>query len=207
MIQKTYSLQSKEVQALLEQDYRLKPLFEAVPLCPVTLWEDAFSFLVFTVCGQQVSATVSHMLYDRVNEHCNQEILPTKVIGMGHAMLKSFGLTEAKTATLLRLAYATQEGYLEPHHFKPSYQATLNHLTQIKGIGPWTVEMFVMFVLHEEDLFSVRDLGLVRAYQDLFDKDATPSTIEKSSLLWQPYRSVVAHYLWHYWDVVKKTKS
>jgi DNA-3-methyladenine glycosylase II len=207
MIEKKFTAQSSEVKQLLHQDPLLKPLIEAVPLCPVVLWDDAFAFLVFTVCGQQVSATVAELLYQRIQERCEHHLQPQRLSQLGHAALKSLGLTEAKTATLLRLAHAAQDGYLDARHFQHSYHATLKHLTQLKGIGPWTVEMFVMFVLQDWDCFSVRDLGLVRAYQALVNPDATPQDIEAHSLMWRPYRSIVAHYLWYYWDVVKKTKS
>ncbi|OHE27133.1 MAG: hypothetical protein A2Y43_00305 [Tenericutes bacterium GWA2_38_26] len=74
-------------------------------------------------------------------------------------------------------------------------------LIKIKGIGVWSAQMFLMFSLGREDVFSVLDLGLRNAVKKIYNNpDLTHDEIEKISENWVPYRSIVSHFLWHAWD-------
>lgn len=77
----------------------------------------------------------------------------------------------------------------------------INMLVRIKGIGIWSAQMFLMFSLGREDVFSVLDLGLRNAAKKIYNQpELTNEQIELMSQNWKPYRSVVSHYLWHAWD-------
>ena len=84
-----------------------------------------------------------------------------------------------------------------------SDQEIIDQLIQVKGIGVWTAQMFLMFSMGREDVFSALDLGLRNALMTLLNQqDMTIKEIETYSLKWKPYRSIVSHYLWHIWDEV-----
>jgi len=80
-------------------------------------------------------------------------------------------------------------------------QVVINTLTQIKGIGPWTAEMFLMFTLGREDIFSYGDLGLKKGLQKLYKlKTVTPKKAHQITKIWSPYKSYGSLALWHYQD-------
>lgn len=196
----TYSLNHKDVVNLIALDPTLQPLFEQATPLTITLSHDPFSFMAFTVLGQQLSTKVADLLYARLQDATSFSLTPKSLLELSYETLRSFGLSNAKAQTLLRLAQATEEGYLDPHHLSKSPHLVQAHLCQLKGIGPWSAEMFIMFVLDDMDVFSVRDLGLFKAYNQFFNVALTPSELTEKASTWSPYRSLVAHALWHVWD-------
>lgn len=189
-----------EIVALCQQDPSLKPLFEAA--CPFIIQHgyEPFEFMVFTILGQQLSTRVADLLFERVLAATNHTLTPKALHQLSDDTLRDCGLSNAKTQTVKRLAKATLEGFLDPHHFAKSRTHTVRHLCSLKGLGPWSAEMFVMFVLDDFDVFSVRDLGLYKAYQRFFNVSLTPQELDNKTASWAPYRAYVAHALWHLWD-------
>lgn len=196
----TYTLDHKDVVNLLALDPTLRPLFEKATPLTITLSHDPFSFMVFTVLGQQLSTKVADLLYARLQDAVAPTLTPKTLLTLSYDTLRSLGLSDAKAQTLLRVAQATEEGYLDSHHLSKPPHLVEAHLCQLKGIGPWSAEMFIMFVLDHMDVFSVRDLGLFKAYNQFFETSLTPSELTERATSWSPYRSLVAHALWHVWD-------
>jgi DNA-3-methyladenine glycosylase II len=71
-------------------------------------------------------------------------------------------------------------------------------LVKVKGIGPWTAEMFLLFSVGRENVFSVLDLGLRNGLMKLYQKELSEGAMLEISKKWHPYKSVVSHYLWRY---------
>lgn len=194
----TYDLKHPDVAILIEKDAKLKRLFEIVGPLTIEINQPLFPFLVFTIIGQQLSTKVVNKLYQKTQDLVG-DITPLNILSKSFDDFFELGLSRRKIETIQNLSEAALKGALDPIHFQKSRNEIIDHLTQFKGIGPWTADMIIMFPLADMDHFSTLDLGLVKAYQKLF-YEASLDAIEKDAENWRPLRSVVAHYLWAYWD-------
>ena len=117
--------------------------------------------------------------------------------------LKSIGISRPKIKYLKSLAEDVQSGSLDFDGFdQMTDEDIINMLTKVKGIGIWTAQMFLMFSMGRQDVFSSLDLGLRNALKKLLNNEnMTLLEIEAYSQKWSPYRTIVSHYLWHIWDL------
>lgn len=194
----TYDLKHPDIAVLMKQDPKLKSLFETVGPLTIEINQPLFPFLVFTIVGQQLSTKVVDILYQKI-EKLVGSVTPENILSKPFEAYLELGLSRRKITTIQTVSEAALNGALDPSYFQKSKKEMTDHLTQFKGIGPWTADMILMFPLGDMDHFSTLDLGLVKAYQKLFF-DASLEVIEKDAENWRPLRSVVAHYLWAYWD-------
>ena len=114
--------------------------------------------------------------------------------------LRTAGLSQAKSLAILDLAKKSLDGTLPPVNKlkKMSDEEVIKALTQVRGIGPWSAEMFMMFTLGRADIISLGDLGLKKGFGLLYKKNQMPTDEEfiKRSNKWKPYRTVACWYLW-----------
>ena len=117
----------------------------------------------------------------------------------------SFGLSKQKASYIQNIALHFKENNIKSHCSlaEKNYQEIFAELVQIKGIGKWTIEMFAIFYLLEPDIFPVKDLGLIRAINNLYSKDKPLSAEEIIALAekWRPYRTAATFFLWRSIDV------
>lgn len=194
----TYSKKHPAVQYILEKDPHLLPLFNQINMVHVTFFDDDFEFLMYTVIGQQISAKVVEVIFQRLKVLL-QEITPKNILSTSVEQLRSIGLSKQKINYMKNIAnyFHTSYGYFITLSKNEKVQALLS----IKGIGPWTTDMYVMFVLRDENHFSIGDLGLREALKSVYGKPLNSiQDIKKVTEIWSPYKSIVAHFLWHYWD-------
>jgi DNA-3-methyladenine glycosylase II len=198
----TYQRDSKEIQVLIEQDPTLKQLFDLKSEITVDVDDNYFVSLVGTIISQQLSSKVARVLFTRLYTQCKNNITPEKIRDMLPETMRSMGLSYQKQSYLKSLAECMlNKTVIFDHIHHMTNQEVIDMLIQIKGIGVWSAEMFLMFSLGREDVFSVGDLGLRNAIKKLYNApDLTHQDILKISESWQPYRSIVSHYLWHAWD-------
>ena len=114
--------------------------------------------------------------------------------------LRSIGLSGAKAGYIHNIARAFVDDVIQFDHFSYISDSDIkDQLIKIKGIGPWTVEMFLIFTLNRPDIFPATDLGIQKGYQRYYRLETLPKPydmIEKAKQ-WRPYRSVVTLYLWY----------
>ncbi|MFA5998130.1 MAG: DNA-3-methyladenine glycosylase 2 family protein [Candidatus Paceibacterota bacterium] len=158
-----------------------------------------FESLVSIVISQQLGTTVADTIFARVKKACKGQLTPESVIRTSLPAFKKAGLSGAKSRTLKEIAKAVKNKSLDLLALKkiPETEAA-GQLMQIWGLGPWSVEMFLMFALGRADVFSPGDLGLVRAMEVLY---GLPKNTPRSSLLaiaekWSPYRTYASLLLW-----------
>lgn len=191
----------KRLIELEKKDAKLTRLFDDVGDLAIDISWEIFPFMVFTILGQQLSVKVAQTLFQRVNDACQGALEPDRVLKIPHAQLRSLGLSNRKAEYLHALSEASLNGLLDLKSFDLDQKdAIFKHFQTIRGIGPWSVDMMLMFVLDDMDHFSKKDLGLIQGYNRFFDRQLTPDEIEKDAMNWRPYRSIVAHYLWHVHD-------
>ncbi|MGF1537712.1 MAG: DNA-3-methyladenine glycosylase family protein [Elainellaceae cyanobacterium] len=167
----------------------------------VRQWPATYASLVRTVTGQQLSSHAARAIFSRL-EALMTPITPENLLACSEAALKQAGLSRTKVATCRTLAEAIASGQLPLEDLSGWEDEAIAHaLTQIKGIGPWTAEIFMLFCLERLDALPASDLAIRVAYQQLKGLGDRPSAQElrQHCEQLQPYRGVVAHLMWHYY--------
>jgi len=189
-------------QHLRQCDPRLAALIERVGACRLTLRDsNLFAVLVRAIVGQQVSNRAADSIYQRLTQ--TTALTPSAVNACSDADLRAAGLSQRKVTYLQTLAQALDSGEIALSNLAQQDDTVIMQtLTRYKGIGPWTVEMFMIFGLGRTDVLSVGDLGLRRAVQHIYDLEQQPTPAQFAALAasWRPYRTVACWYLWHVVD-------
>jgi len=197
-----YHRLSNEVKYLIHKDARLEKLFKMKEEIIVNINENYFESLAGVIVAQQLSSKVASVIYNRLSNLLKGNITPEHIKNADEVELRGIGLSYQKIKYLKSLAdcVLTKEVDLSDlNHL--SDKDIIEMLVKIKGIGIWSAQMFLMFSLGREDVFSVLDLGLRNALKKLYElPNLTNQEIEEMSLNWSPYRSIVSHFLWHAWD-------
>ena len=192
------------VKTLIRQDPNLETLFDTVKSVTIPFDHDGFHFLIFTITGQQVSAHVAHIIFHRLKSMFST-LNPHALLDVDDQALREIGLSFAKIQTMKRLAHYCVENNFNFNTFLD--KTMTDKFISIKGIGPWTMDMYEMFVLKNLNHFSFKDLGLIEGLRHIYSNQKLEiDDMKKVSLLWSPYQSIVAHFLWEYWDVHHKGK-
>lgn len=172
-------------------------------LGPPPLWArpGGFSTLVQIILEQQVSLTSAASLFRRLR----RGVVPfnsARMLELGEAHLRSLGLTRQKTAYCLHLSQALTDKRLRLTQLSRMSDADIRTaLTEIKGLGPWSADVYLLMVLRRPDVFPANDLALVTAVTKLKQLPARPVTNEFLAMAeaWRPFRSVAARMLWQFY--------
>jgi len=133
------------------------------------------------------------------------EVTPAQVLGLERARLRACGLSLRKVEYICDLARHFADGTIHVRRWPDmDDEAVIAELVQVRGIGRWTAEMFLIFSLLRPDVFPVDDLGLQKAIRRAYFKGrgATPARMRKLAASWAPWRSVATWYLWRSLDPV-----
>lgn len=166
--------------------------------------ENYFSSLCESIISQQLSVKVGDVIFNRFKSLLKNTITPENVLQHSVADLRTLGISNQKASYILDLSQKiiNKEVHLESLN-NMSEQEVINELTKVKGIGQWTAEMFLMFSLGREDVFSTGDLGLKRAIEKLYNiSEPSKEILIEMSNKWSPYRTYAARVLWHSLDNV-----
>ncbi|MGF7078749.1 DNA-3-methyladenine glycosylase family protein [Mucilaginibacter sp. UYCu711] len=176
------------------------------------LWSrpNTFETLVHIILEQQVSLASALSALNKLRERV-QEITPGRVLLLTDEEFRACYCSRQKTAYIKYLAEAILSGQINLRHFEdlPGDEIR-SQLVALKGIGNWTVDVYLMFVLQRADIFPIGDLAAVNALKRV---KGLPSSTTREVLIdvatqWQPYRTVATILLWHYYlSAPKKVKS
>jgi DNA-3-methyladenine glycosylase II len=200
------------VRALSRADRVLRRLVRRYPGVHLKRRSDAFTTLARAIVGQQISVKAADAIWGRFvaldggrPRRGFPRLAPARVSLQGIPALRGCGLSQRKAEYLTDLAAHFASGRLDPSHWKPlEDEALIAALVDVKGIGRWTAEMFLMFHELRPDILPVDDLGLQRALADLYnggerlDRAAMVALAEP----WRPWRSVATWYLWRSLDPI-----
>ena len=169
--------------------------------------KNVFVHLCASIMSQQLSVKVARVIHQRfLDLFEGDEPEPEQVLATEHEVLRSIGLSNAKAAYVKNIAeFSLSHGLEHKVLNKMNNEELIEYLTQIKGVGRWTVEMQLMFTLGREDVFAVDDLGIQNAMINIYklkpaDKKKLRAKMIKISDLWAPYRTYACMHLWRHKD-------
>jgi DNA-3-methyladenine glycosylase II len=196
------------VDHLRQLDPKWQAIIEEVGPCKLVLRPDRFGALVRAIIGQQISSKAAASIDKRVRELAGEPHAPEAILQAGEAALRTCGLSGVKARYVLNLAQAVRDGEVpldEVHAWED--EAIVAALTSIKGVGPWTAEMFLIFALGRPDVLSPGDLGIRAGLKRFYELDELPNPRECHELTekWRPHRTVAMWYLWKGIDEPKKS--
>ncbi len=178
----------------LNDDEILSPVVKKFGTYSISSKNNLFQTLMKSIVGQQISVAAADSIWLRLSEHIG-EMTPENVLKKTQESIASCGVTRPKASYIYGLAEHSE------HLLNQSYDIMtdseiMNHLTSFRGIGPWTAEMMLMFHFLRPDVFSIGDIGLVRAVEKLVPDVASKEDILDVSKRWKPYRTAASWYLW-----------
>lgn len=163
--------------------------------------------LMASIMSQQLSTKVAKVIYDRfIQLYGGKEPSCAMVLATEHETLRSIGLSNAKVLYVKNVAeFFIENKITDKQLYKMDPTDVVALLTQIKGVGKWTVEMLLMFSLGHEDVFAVDDLGIQQAMIKLYkfkfaSKKELQQKMLKKSATWTPYRTYACLHLWQWKD-------
>lgn len=190
--------------ALERADPVLRRLIRAAGGSVLRPRNDPFFSLARSIVAQQISVHAAEAVWRKLIAHVGA-VTPAAVARETEDDLRGCGLSRPKARYLLSLAESFGNGDLDPESWRRmDDEAVIRSLVQVKGIGRWTAEMFLIFHLLRPDVLPVADLGIQRAMGIHFNRGVRPTPDEMFAIAepWRPWRSVASWYLWRSLDAL-----
>tara|TARA_B100000674_G_scaffold489045_1_gene502282 strand:- start:654 stop:1274 length:621 start_codon:yes stop_codon:yes gene_type:complete len=189
---------------LVKRDKKLALIIKSYPREYLFTKSDPFYTLCRSIIGQQISVKAAQAVWDRF-ENKLKKVSPLNVKNMHYMKLKSCGISRQKINYLKSLSDAFIEKKINPKKWHSmTDNDVIDNLVQIKGIGKWTAEMFLIFNLCRPDVFPSDDLGLIKGICTCYKLNypISKEKAERLSLKWKPWRSVATWYFWRSLDPI-----
>ena len=190
----------ESIEYLTKTDPQLAKILKQHSQYSITSRGEALETLLRSIVGQQISVKAAASVWKNLTNLIGS-IKSENVLSASSENLKSCGLSKQKTQYIINIAEHFKANDIANHSYWKgrTYLNIYDELITIKGIGPWTAEMFGMFYLLEKDIFPIKDVGIIRAMNRLYgnnNKVLDLDEIIKISDAWKPYRSVACWFLW-----------
>lgn len=162
--------------------------------------DNNFAGMVMHILAQQISTRVALVLYDRLVAATGGALTPDAVLRMDIEQVKAIGTSHSKATYVQALAEAVASGQIDMERLEDISDAQAEEsLTRVRGIGPWSADMFLLHQLRRGDILPAGDLGIRAAVRVLYSLPEVPSIdeVRRRGKAWSPYRSYAAALLWH----------
>ena len=197
----------------LSKDKKFKKLFDNGITYELKKRKNIPIYLCASIMSQQLSTRVADVIYRRfLGLFGGKEPSAQQILKLQPEDLRAIGLSNAKVSYVRNVAaFHLEHGMDSKKLAKMDNEEVITYLTQIKGVGRWTVEMLLMFALGKEDVFAIDDLGIqnamIRLYKlDRSDKKKFREDMLRISARWSPYRTYACKHLWKWADANKLAK-
>jgi len=160
--------------------------------------EPGFATLAKAIVFQQLSGKAALAIYSRL-EQALGGVAPERILKLSPQRMRASGLSQQKISYLRDLAHRSRQGSLDFSALqRMDDHAVIETLTQVKGVGVWTAQMFLIFALRRPDVLPAADLGIRAAIRKAYalERMPTPGEVSQRGLCWRPYASVASWYLW-----------
>ena len=184
----------------LSQDELLGKIVDSYPNESLVGRGNLFSTLVRSIVGQQISVLAADAVWGRL-VNMVKEITPEALREYTEIELASCGLSRPKASYIHGLALESSELILDDWGAHSDAEL-IKHFSSFRGIGPWTSEMMLIFTFMRPDIFSIGDIGLIRAVQKLVPEADSKEKVLEIAERWKPYRTAASWYLWRMLDPV-----
>jgi DNA-3-methyladenine glycosylase II len=183
----------------LRQDRKLAKIIDKVGKYNLPITKNPYESLVEAIITQQLSGKAANSISGRFRKIYGRFPKPADVLKTSDAKLRKAGLSYMKISYIKDLSNKVESKELRLSLMKNlTDEEVITQLTEVRGIGRWTAEMFLIFSLGRQDVLPVGDLGLKKGIQRLYSLEELPEKeqMEKIAEKWRPYRSVATWYLW-----------
>jgi len=189
--------------ALIHRDPVMARVIRSHPRIHLEPRGDPFHTLTRAIVGQQISVAAAQSVWNKFSAHVSV-VHPEHVLKAKTKDLRACGLSGRKCEYISDLAQRFADGHVHVHRWpEMSDDEVVADLVQVRGIGRWTAEMFLMFNLLRPDVFPLDDLGLRKGIQlAYFERKVSLNTMRKLGESWRPWRSMATWYLWRSLDPV-----
>lgn len=187
------------------RDVRLAEIISQYPQPTFRPHTDYYRELVESIISQQLSVKAAATIYKRFVDSFGHVPTPEEIITRDDTELRAVGLSGQKTRYIKDLASKVIDGSVRFDHLdRLSNDEIVAELTAVKGVGEWTVHMFLMFCMGRFDVLPVGDLGIKNAVQKLYSLETSPTPADITDIAtknaWKPYESIASWYLWQSLD-------
>jgi DNA-3-methyladenine glycosylase II len=191
----------------LSKDKKLREIISLQDPYTLVKGKNTYLNLCKSIVSQQLSTRVAEVIYNRfLDLYKNRKPTAQQILDTPVEKLRSVGLSNAKASYLHNVCrFFIEEKLTDARLHKMTDEEIIEKLTQIKGVGKWTVEMILMFALGREDVFAMDDLIIQQHFAKLYKLDMTDKKAFKIKMLnqsskWSPYRTYACRYLWGWKD-------
>lgn len=200
MFKKRHILQSdKAVIDLGRQDPTMQKLIKIVGNLEIETRPNLFQSLIRSIVGQQISVEAANSIYQRLIRLTENDLTVEKLTNMNPEVLRSAGLSTPKIKYIQDLTQKVASGELNLSALSQlDNQTVIKKLTNVKGIGKWTAEVFLIFSLERMDVLAIDDIGLQRGAKWLYQVEQSErrKILIKKEPLWYPHLTLASFYLW-----------
>ena len=184
---------------LRKADPVMRAIIDQVGAYQIQFRDPDFETLVKSIVYQQLSGRVAGVIFGRVTDAAGGRLTPEGILKLRPVRMRTLGLSGQKTAYIRDLARHTRDGRLAFEELaRLPDEAVIERLTEVKGIGVWTAQMFLIFALRRPNVLPTGDLGIRNAIRKAYGLLELPKPAEMETLSepWRPYRTVASWYLW-----------
>lgn len=192
-------VQDEAVQMICQRDVRMKKLISVIGDLEISLRSDYLASIVRSIIGQQISVNAASAIYGRLQDLLSGKITAEGLLANTKEELRQVGLTKRKTDYIMDLAEKVAADELDLKNIAEyNNEAIMQQLINVKGIGKWTAEMFLILSLGRGDVLAIDDVGIQNAAKWLYEveKSERRNILIKKAPLWTPHRSIASFYLW-----------
>ena len=171
----------------------------------LTSRDDPFYSICRTIIGQQISTKAADSIWLKFEKKCKNKVIAKNVLRLSSSSLRNAGLSRQKISYLKNIAKSFKNKSFDMKILsKMEDDSAIEYITELKGLGVWSAQMFLMFNLNRPDIFPTKDIGLLRAISKNYKKSYPPNEkfLNKISKVHSGYRSVFTWYMWKSIDPV-----
>ena len=193
-----FSVNDQAIKELIQADEILTGLIGLIGDISIPLKANYFQSLVQSIIGQQLSAKAANTIHQRFL-NLAEDFSPESILRIDPELMRSAGLSRAKVQYIQDLCSKIISDDIQLHDMDQlEDEQIVRMLKKVKGIGPWTSEMFLIFSVGRVNVLSIGDAGLQRAVKWLFEMEDRPDGkyLEQHAERWNPYRTIASLYLW-----------
>lgn len=192
---------SSSIVYLCKKDKRLAKVIQLVGDISYTIHDNQYEFLIHEIIEQMLSKKAGEKIFSRLADLCGGMVSAESVNNLSDEAIKSIGTSNTKVSYIRSITEAVLSGQIDFNSLEKQSDAyVFKVLTSIRGIGRWTANMYLIFVLDRQDILPTNDSAFQQAFQWLYGVDRSENIIREKCKKWSPYSSIASRYLYRALD-------